>query len=662
MQDNLLSNPSFISKNSKIHYWVTLWEEMLDNYNDESFGINLKNPHFLILNILDEIESNQFKNKENKKYFIEQLGFFLANDPAVKINYNSEFKQIISKLQTNEYFYLKHLCHSIKKIFHNGEYFDLLYTKLLSIIKKDEWETGDSTLIKYINQSLITELLIKGYELNDIVSLPRNLFDNYEEVKNGIITDFPVNVKIKNFLKEDIFDLDSYKTEIIQEMKSLSIDKRLSYFVSYFTETSTIYNIIHQIKGIKAENFNQELGPVRLYSPQSYQIIKKPKELSDYKKVTSSNLFNNNNSELFYSKIEHKVLNAVVTVTAININSAIKLSKTILNRVLDLINLLYKPESKLSILPHSIILNSEMEEISSHLVPYKQKIDLSDWHKFLELKNSSNLLTAYNSINKFIEKPKDQLIEIEKKVLQALYWYRKACDANEKEDQLLNYWIIIENFISNNSELRECCKVSKRDISKFDIIKEIIPNLELLNYNYSVGWEIYNYLFSKFITNCFSTVPVDLVKKCQFGADSGSKIYLLEFLNNFSTLKNFINQKLIIEKIEFAENFFFSNKFAYDHLIKRKSLIKTDLLLIYRLRNRIVHNAVYDETMLTIYVQKVKNYAEIAILSILKEHCLSGEKSIDEILIKKNIELTKTLVDLELNTKSIFDLLSTLVK
>jgi len=54
---------------SKIIYWIDLWEDLIKNFNKSSYGLNLYNPHLLITDIIDELETEQFKNKRNKKYF-----------------------------------------------------------------------------------------------------------------------------------------------------------------------------------------------------------------------------------------------------------------------------------------------------------------------------------------------------------------------------------------------------------------------------------------------------------------------------------------------------------------------------------------------------------------------------------------------------------------
>jgi hypothetical protein len=658
LKSNLLDNTETIINNEKIYYWVSLWEEMIENYNEKSYGLILNNPQLLLINILNEIEANQFKNKANKKYFIEQLGFFLKNDPAIINKYNSEFTHILNKLQSGEYFYLKLLCCSVQIIFHNGDYFDELYSELKSILMNDNWNENDEILIKRINQYLITELMLKGYELNDITALPRNLFDNYTTISDIVITDFPCNTKSENFIKKEKFDKENYNTAIIAEMDALSVEDRLSYFVKYFAEIKSRYYIIHQIIGIKAIDINHTIGPVKLYSPQNLQVINRSKEISGYKRITSIDIFKNDNSELFFSKDKNNLVNALIEVESININSAKSLAKITMDKLLDFINFFFSPKSILSYASNSIILNDKMKEISWNFDPY-YKLDLSKWHDFLELEDiSENFIACSTSIGKLLSKSKNDLLDIEIKILQAMHWYRKGCESNENEDELLNFWILIENFIKHNSKLDECCRRSNKDVSKFEIIKEILPSLEALSFSYSFGWEFQEYLVSRYANRYFDSIPLDLVDKCYLSPSAGTSINLINFLNNISDLNNYVKPKIIKDKILFAEKFFFQSEYANEYLVNQINEMKTDLILIYRLRNKIVHNAEYNDTMLAIYVQKVKKYARDLLKTLLSDYCINNKLSIDDILMQKFVESNNLLINLRVNKKKMIDIIS----
>ena len=70
--------------NDKIKYWVDLWEDLIENFNNDSYGLNLVNPHLILMDIIDEIKFNRLKNSKNKEYFLKTLGVMLKSDPVIK--------------------------------------------------------------------------------------------------------------------------------------------------------------------------------------------------------------------------------------------------------------------------------------------------------------------------------------------------------------------------------------------------------------------------------------------------------------------------------------------------------------------------------------------------------------------------------------------------
>jgi hypothetical protein len=66
--------------NEKIKYWVDLWEDLISNFNKNRYGLTLINPHLILRDIIDEIEDNKLKNKENKKYYNKQLNHIIKSN------------------------------------------------------------------------------------------------------------------------------------------------------------------------------------------------------------------------------------------------------------------------------------------------------------------------------------------------------------------------------------------------------------------------------------------------------------------------------------------------------------------------------------------------------------------------------------------------------
>ena len=162
--------------NDKIKYWVDLWEDLISYFNVNSYGLKLINPQLILLDTIDEIESNQFvKNKENKKYFYEKISQILEVD-EVRRNFDS-----------NRILFLSQLCKKALSIFRSGEYFEKSFQELKKIMLEKNWNANDERKIYYLSQVLIIELLLRGYNLEEIKDFPKSIFDKYSFFKVGKI-------------------------------------------------------------------------------------------------------------------------------------------------------------------------------------------------------------------------------------------------------------------------------------------------------------------------------------------------------------------------------------------------------------------------------------------------------------------------------------------
>lgn len=90
--------------------------------------------------------------------------------------------------------------------------------------------------------------------------------------------------------------------------------------------------------------------------------------------------------------------------------------------------------------------------------------------------------------------------------------------------------------------------------------------------------------------------------------------------------------------------FYTENKFALDTINSQIELIEDDILMIYRFRNLIVHNAHFDNALLPYYVLKIRNYSGYLIRNLLpklNENNSTLSKEMINFYIEKEIFLKK---------------------
>ena len=89
-----------------------------------------------------------------------------------------------------------------------------------------------------------------------------------------------------------------------------------------------------------------------------------------------------------------------------------------------------------------------------------------------------------------------------------------------------------------------------------------------------------------------------------------------------------------------------------DEGIKEKEKrIKEDLLLIYRLRNMIVHNAALTSVNITFYAQEARFIAQRVIRYVMDNAC--GNKALEEIVLGAKLNYQVFLMNLDEELKKI---------
>jgi hypothetical protein len=230
-----------------------------------------------------------------------------------------------------------------------------------------------------------------------------------------------------------LFDEDAFNRDVKLEIDSLSILQRIERLEDYYNAQSEVRYFIFQVEGIKGDD-DIQIGDVNFYSP-------------NIKKDFSPRF----DSELFRSDNKHHFINAAVKMQVIDQEAAKLTAIEMIQKSLDLLRCFFAPKTTFDILHEKcLIMNEDGREVgasysASHRDPWYK------WYNSLNLKEhniteviGSDLLEKTKF---FLFKPIDKQSNIEQRITRSLHWYRKAEETDNLEDQLLNYWIVIENIM-----------------------------------------------------------------------------------------------------------------------------------------------------------------------------------------------------------------------
>lgn len=638
--------------NNKIKYWVDLWEDLIENFDNDSYGLNLVNPNLLLMDIIDEIRFNRLKNSGNKFFFLTKMGKMLKSDPIIKKFFKSDFTLIIKKLNSNRPpEYLLQLCEDISELFKEGLYFNQSCDFLKDLLINSTWNQEDEENISLISQNLIVEFILIGYSLNSIKNLPSNLFDKYStigaEYDKLLVTKFPLNLKSEDFQTGEDFNKSDYNEAVKHEIASLSISDRIERLKFYYDDQPSEGYAILKVEGLKG-NVDLKIGNVNFYKPK----IVDENETDD---------FNVNKLKYFGNEKSSSFINAAVKIKYRDLEYAKLLAVESIDKLLDILRVQIHSEVPFKIDSDKLIIVDENgKEVgrshSSGNMPHIKEINSYNLERFKVSFSDDN--DYFSNIEQMLSDNKTKKSFLADKLIYSLHWYRKAFESNNLEDKLLNHWIVMENLVTLDSQIGNLVLPSNKNENKFSLVEELVPPIELIDFIGRISKDLYVYLHNS--TNHSQTnseetrhlleLPQENIEACFLQPHIDEiKVDMKEFIKNIPPLINLVPNKIIKDKIVFADKFYSDNEFAYHEIIERLEQTKHDLLLIYRYRNLIVHNARFDNTILPYYIEKAERFAGNILRTILYEYVMDNTKTHKKILLSKKVNIERMLVRLTNN-------------
>ena len=222
------------------------------------------------------------------------------------------------------------------------------------------------------------------------------------------------------------------------------------------------------------------------------------------------------------------------------------------------------------------------------------------------------------------------------KLSRAAHWYQKGKNSELLEDKLLFHWIAIESLLKSSEKTYQNIIIGKKDVSLLKVIQRISSSIMLNKFFKEYYINMYNLLY--FLTrhrDNYLNISIDLQNRIfpQNNEDKDYKKYICNFLNCLEELEEDINDQLYKSKIRDLSLFYQNDK-----IIKEKEKeFSNDILLIYRLRNLIAHNAFFPKYMIKYYANKIEIISG-SIIKLLIEKSQNTNWDLDDILIDVSIK------------------------
>lgn len=615
----------------KIQYYIDYWRDLTHERNSiESELVHsiIYNPKELIKEFINEIERKDLSNKDNKKFFIDSLGKF-ANLELEAVSFIKPILKLILKEQSSDYSYLLHLLNmaylKFDKFILGKE-----SVKELAKILTDE-SIINTTKIKHLVNIIIFELVHKKYSFKTITKIIDNIFSKYQVLNDGFIhTNFPHNIEYKNGNRSSK-EYNEYKDRLKNYIDNLSYMDRLLSINNYLKREEEELRFVFQIKGLKGDDVNIIIGNVQIYNPKSIRLFKNPFDYND-------ELFGNIPKDNIY------YCNGVVTLNVLDTEYAKQEALQMLENTLDLIAArytYYKIPITINKFEYYVIdkdgNNKGMGSSSTwEYLKYKDS---------LELKNNEYTEDIFSKVIS-----KDTILVIDKKILESMHWKRKAIESNENNEKILWHWVALENLFErkNSSEKTPT------------IIFKVVSKLLAKKYMYDFAWKHFHKLEEKtnedsiqnmVFKDLLFKLPPNIKEDIGLNTSYGETIYLKNLVNNIDNLTDKLNpDSLFHEQLKYLQRIFNDKKECLELINKFEKIFFEKLVYVYRMRNKIVHNAHSESSPISqYYVDFITLVSAISISTYISKREKFDFKDNSEII--NNIIFDYDKFKLELNEK-----------
>ena len=635
MPDNPSNSSPIVEE--KLQYWKDTWADLIYGLEEGLSDVRLLNPHLLLLDIADEIKNNSFANRTAEGYFKRRLNSFVKDDRVIRQSMSTDFALIRRVFGMGQYAYLLQLCQSVVERFQTGEYFNALHSELVSILLSDTWHDEDTAKVTELSHSLIIELLIKGYSLDSVSRMPGNLLssiDYLDDSDNITSTSFPHGISYEEFTKqhsdaEDTLKQERYNAAIKEKMNKLTVEDRLASLLQYFNKQPMVHTFIYQIKGLKGEE-DIKIGEVIFYSTKTRRYL-------DMEKYSSFL------DEDFGTSNETQFMNAAVEISFVDVTRARADALAEIEQALDVLSCYFTSTASPEINSYQVISVKADGSPGTSATQHPPTTDYMKWARGLTLEKGylSKVIedSIRGGINRILRRSQNRKSELEQTIIRSLHWYRKGETSLKLEDQLLNYWIAIEKMVPDeNAGIFKV--ISDKNVTKFDVAKELIACLKATDL-YDVGWRLF-FLVRREMRSIPPTregedwsprLPLTPDLMAKSGLQSHGRIELKPFIENLDAIKAASKLIILNGKIDEAIMYYSDPIKMCKYVENKIERVKEDVTLLYWHRNKIVHDAHFDNTLFPFYVPRAKFYTAMLLQQVIKAYSDGVGSTMDELLL-----------------------------
>ena len=573
----------------------------------------------LLRDLVDELEGHGLSNPDNISFFRAQLSGLDKLDEVFHKLCHPIVACLLQRLgdKVNRESCII-LCRKVLNTLVVKRYFTLLVDWLAETIDKTTKSDYDSRQkINEITHLVIAECVAEGFVFDEIKRFATDIPD-VAIAEGGAVMAAPPEF---DTLKEsDYTTQEDYYKAVSELIKNRDVYKCLDVLKQhYYADPQDAFFIV-RLNGLKGQ-IDDYVGDINIYSPKKKRYITTEYSFSKVETITE----------------DRDWVNAAIPIDFISIDQAKVYAKAKLEEVLDIMMLTYRTKSPITIATNIYAVVADGREISMGISVKGNDPQMALRDEMMRYLDALDLTDVNGDGFKFLS-DKHQVLEVGQGVLKrrlknAAHWYAKAVAADKDVDVLLYSWFAIEGLLKVEDKTKAEMADRNKEMNSLKVIQEFVTSIICKSYYHGYLRETYrNFLFLTNEYHNYYDITEALISQAGLNLKAGDKYRDSDFLNAVPAMIGCINDDIVKDELAQMETFYQNE----EGIKEKTNQLCDDLLMIYRLRNMIVHNAALSCVNLSFYAREVMFIAQRVIRYVIDK--AGGNKTIDEIVLGAKLD------------------------
>ena len=603
-----------------LSYWQHYWSHCIETLTDkDNVSFKIIGPRMLVQDLIDELECHGIGNQENIFLFRKQLNSLDKMDEMFHSLCHPIVVCLLQRLNNKE----KRescilLCKKILNVLVEKKYFTLLVDWLAKTI--DETTVSDYGSRKKINE--ITHLVIasfaaEGFAFDEIKRYATDV-PNVIMQEGGVVLAAPTEyetLKLADYPSEA-----EYYEAVGEYIKKRNVFQHLDVLKYYYDLSPRNAFFIVRLNGLKGQ-VDDYIGDINIYSPRKKQYITGEFSITNVEEVVEG----------------RERVNAAIPIRYKSLGQARTLAAAKLEEALDLITLSYRTTIPVTMATNIYAVVVDGKEVSSGMSNRGNDPQMASLDEMMSYLDAFDLSDIKEDGFKFLTK-KHNVLEVVQEVLKrrlknATRWYAKASTAEKSEDVLLYSWYAIEGLLKVGFQAQAEVLENAKEVSSLKVLQEVVSSIICQRFFHSYLRGIYSYyLYLTDRKNNYYDFTDEVIEKAALNLKAGDHYQDADFLNAIPDMMSCINNDIAKDELADLQVFYQDG----EGLKKKVQQVKDDILMIYRLRNMIVHNAAISCENISFFAQEARFMAQ-SVIRYVTDHAKS-ESTIEDIIIGSKLD------------------------